>query len=307
MTIPLLRAATPAAWLATYGAADAGVVEPTGHRDEPAPAWLRAVDLLDGEASGLRDVHARLCADRVPPAAAAKWVVSWFAGGLAEVVGFMLAMAAAAPLVERGRTRWRLHPDGWPDLVDPGPVPVVVPAGHPWAGQPGTLTVHDERAVAAVAVPALVTVVDEFVEAGHRMAKVGRTSLWAEVADGVGLPLLHRSDLPADPAAVARLRLALAVPGVPWRRRPDLRLAAAGDQPVYLGRKAGCCLTHRCPPDPEPDPDTLDERERAYRERFPTDPDQPRYCSTCSLRTLADCEDRQRYWLAQERAATGPR
>jgi len=42
---------------------------------------------------------------------------------------------------------------------------------------------------------------------------------------------------------------------------------------------------------------------RAYRERFPSRPDEPRYCSTCSLRDLVDCEDRQRFWLEQERAA----
>ena len=232
--------------------------------------------------------------------------MSWFAGGLADTVGFMLAMAGAAPLVELDATRWRMDPDGWPEYADPGAVPVAVPAGHPWAGLPDTVCVADERAVAARAVTALAAAVSPIVEAGHRLARVGRTALWAEVADGVGLPLLHEVDLPVDAAAVHRLRLALAVPGAPWRRRPDLRVAATADGAAYLGRKGGCCLSYQCPPGPEPDPDALDLRERAYRERFPARPDQPPYCSTCSLRDLTDCEDRQRFWLRQERAARQP-
>ena len=275
----LLHAPTPHDWLATHRPVD----------EQPGHAWLTGPDLLT---TGLRAAHARLCADAVPPVPAAKWVVSWYAGGLAETVGFMLALADAAPLADLGRTRWRLHPDGWPELVDPGQVPVVVPAGHPWAGRPDTHTVPDPRAVAVAAVRALVAAAGEVVEVGRTLARVGRTALWAEVADGLGLPLLHQPELPADPAAVDRLRTALALPGVPWRKRPDLRV----DGGLYLGRKGGCCLNYQCPPDPEPDPATLDERDRAYGERFP--PDEPRYCSTCSLRDLADCEERQRFWAS---------
>jgi hypothetical protein len=68
-------------------------------------------------------------------------------------------------------------------------------------------------------------------------------------------------------------------------------------------RGGGCCLAYQCPPDAEPDAEPADDRERAYRERFPVRPDEPRYCSTCSLRDLTDCEDRQLFWLLQERAA----
>lgn len=272
----LLEAPTPRDWLAAHRPVDAG----------PGGTWLTGPSLL---ADGLRAAHTRLCADDVPPVPAAKWVVSWYAGGLAATVGFMLALADAAPVVDLGRARWRRHPDGWPELVDPGAVPVVVPVGHPWAGQPGTLTAPD---VAAVAVRALVAAAGEVVEVGRTLARVGRTALWAEVADGLGLPLLHRPDLPVDPAAVERLRTALALPGVPWRKRPDLR----EDGLLYLGRKGGCCLNYQCPPDPEPEPADLDARERAYGERFP--PTEPRYCSTCSLRDLADCEERQLFWAS---------
>ncbi|MBL8927547.1 MAG: hypothetical protein JNM77_15140 [Pseudonocardia sp.] len=272
----LLYAPTPRDWLATHGSVDLG----------GDGRWLSGPELV---ADGLRAAHARLCAEDVPSVPAAKWVVAWYAGGLAETVGFMLALADAAPLVDLGRTRWRQHPDGWPELVDPGPVPVVVPVGHPWAGRPDTFTAPD---VAAVAVRALVAAAGEVVEVGRMLARVGRTALWAEVADGLGLPLLHRPELPVDQVAVERLRAALALPGVPWRKRPDLR----ADGGLYLGRKGGCCLSYQCPPDPEPDPATLDERDRAYRERFPPEP--RAYCSTCSLRDLADCEERQRFWVA---------
>lgn len=301
---PLLTAATPADWRARHGRA--GSVDPVrSDAEPPPPRWIGAPELLDGRAGELRATHERLCRDATPPVPAAKWVVSWFAGGLADAVGLMLAMAAAAPVVELATARWRMDPGGWPECADPGPVPVVVATGHAWAGLPGTVCVADERAVAARAVTALVAAVSPIVEAGRGLARVGRTALWAEVADGVGLPLLHEVDLPVDAAAVHRLRLALDVPAAPWRKRPDLRVDAT-DGAAYLGRKGGCCLNYRCPPDPEPDPGALDGRERAYRERFPTRPDQPRYCSTCSLRDLADCEDRQRFWLRQERAARQP-
>jgi hypothetical protein len=79
-------------------------------------------------------------------------------------------------------------------------------------------------------------------------------------------------------------------------------VATTPDGPAYLGRKGGCCLAYQCPTEPEPDPGTLDDRERAHHERFPPHPDRPRYCSTCSLRDLDDCEERQLFWLQQERA-----
>lgn len=300
-TGPLLTAATPREWLVRHAERRSGPVD----GDDPESTPVTAEELLGDGARSLRAVHAGLCEDGVPPAAAAKWVVSWFAGSGAGTVGIMLAFAAAAPVADLDRMRWRVDADGWPEYADPGEVPVLVDAAHPWAGLPESRTVAGERAVVAGAIPALVAAVEPIVEAGRGLARVGRTALWAEVADELGLPVLHDVDLPVDDAAVRRLRLAVHAPGVPWRKRPDLRIDPTGHPPAYLGRKGGCCLNYRCPPDPEPDPDGLDERERAYRERFPP-LDEPRYCSTCSLRDRDDCEDRQRFWLHQERAARQP-
>ena len=292
----LLPAPTPSDWLATHAKARS-----VGEPDDPM--WVTAADLLAAGAAGLRAVHTRLREqDDVPAVPAAKWVVSWFAGGLADTVGFMLALAAAAPLVELDRARWRLHADGWPEYADPGRVPVVVARTHLWAGLPNTITVADDRKIAARAVAALTTATAAIVDVGRTLARVGRASLWAEIADGLGLPVLHEADLPVDAAAVDRLQLALHAPAAPWRKRPDLRLAATDNGSMYLGRKGGCCLAYQCPPDADPDPESLDEDERAYRDRFPSRPDQPRYCSTCSLRDLGDCEERQKFWLLRERA-----
>lgn len=303
----LLPADTPALWSAVHPEARAA------RHDEPTPdgaagpAWATAAHLLADDAAVLRAAHARACEeDGAFPAAAAKWVVSWFAGGLADAVGFMFAGASAAPLVRLDRARWRLHRDGWPDRVDPGDVPVAVAAGHPWAGLPGTVTLADDEEVAARAVPALVAAVAPLVEAGRTLAKVGCPALWAEVSDALGLPVLHQPALPVDGAAARRLALLVDAVGVPWLKRPELRIADTADGPAYLGRKGGCCLAYKCPPGESEsldDLDDLDDRQRAYRERFPLHPDERRYCSTCSLRDLAGCEERQVFWLQQERAA----
>ena len=102
---------------------------------------------------------------------------------------------------------------------------------------------------------------------------------------------------------ITRLRLQRNA-SAPSSAVPRLRVADGpdGDGRAYLGRKAGCCLAYQCAVEDEPNPTTLTERERAYRARFPRRPDEPRYCSTCSLRDLAGCEEHQRFWLEQERA-----
>lgn len=297
---PLLTAATPQDWLDTHLAA---------HRSDehagPGPhRWVGVADLLADDAALLHRAHARMVADdATPPAAAAKWLTGWFAGGLADAVGFVYAAASAALLVRPGSARFQLHPDGWPVRVDPGPAPVAVTAGHPWAGQLGVQIAADDAALAAAAVAALTAAAAPVVEACRGLARVGRSALWAEVADGFGLPVLHQLDLPVDAGVVERLQEAVRTPARPWRKVPELRAARTGDGWTYLGRKGGCCLAYQCPEGPPPDPADLDVRERSYRERFPDGPDEPRYCSTCSLRDLAGCEERQLFWLEQERAA----
>ncbi len=298
----VLPAATPREWLATHLEA-----RQAGHDDPAAgpPRWVGAADLLADGAAHLRAEHLRQQeADGAPPAAVAKWLAAWFAGGVAAASGYVLAAASAALLVPVGAARFRLHPGGWPERTDPGTVEVAVAAGHPWAGQPGVRVVPDGSAVAALAVGALTPAVEPIVAACRTLARVGTTALWAEVADGFGLAVLHQLDLPVDSAAVDRLQEALRTPGRPWRAVPDLRAAHGPDGWAYLGRKAGCCLAYRCPPGPALDLDALDERLRAWYTRFPLG-EGPRYCSTCSLRDLAGCEERQLFWMAQERAARG--
>ncbi len=75
----------------------------------------------------------------------------------------------------------------------------------------------------------------------------------------------------------------------------------AGAVGLAYATATGCCLASRCLLE-EPD-EPLTGRPRAYRERFPPRPDEPRYCSTCSLRDLSGCEERPLFRLAQERAA----
>ena len=141
--------------------------------------------------------------------AAAKWLLTWFAGGLADAVGFVFATASAALLAEPDRVRFGLHPDGWPDRVDPGPVPVAVAAGHPWAELADVRVLADDVELATAAVAALSGTVQPVVEACRGLAKVGRNALWAEVVDSFGLPLLHQVDLPVEPTVADRLRQAV--------------------------------------------------------------------------------------------------
>ena len=298
--VPLLTAATPREWLATHLVAHQAAHDEDG--GSPDRTWITLDELLADGAAALRAAHARLVTDGATPQAAAKWLVSWFAGRLADAVGHTWASAASALLVRPDAVRFRLHPDRWPDRADPGPVPVAVAPGHPWAGQEG-VAVRDADALADAAVAALTAATTPVVEACRTLARVGRPALWAEVADGFGLAVLFRLDVPVDPAAVDRLRRALDSPVRPWRKVPSLRVARESDGPVYLGRKGGCCLAYQCDAPGEPDPAALPERERAYHERFPRRADEPRYCSTCSLRDLAGCEERQLFWWAQERAA----
>jgi hypothetical protein len=300
---PLLAAATPQAWLATHLAAHFIRHDVDGSADRDH-AWFTAAALLAEDAAVLHRTHARLVADDgATPAAAAKWVAGWFPGGLADAVGFTLATAAAALLLDGDAVRWRMNPGGWPDLVDPEGASMAVAAGHPWSGLPGVLTLSDDVEVAGLAVSTLTAVCDPLVLACRRLARVGATALWAEVADRFALAMLFDPDLPVRPDAVRRVRLGLAAAGARWRQTPDLRVSDVDGRPEYLGRKAGCCLAYQCPPGPELDLSAFAEKDRAFYTRFPPSTE-PRYCSTCSLRDIADCEDRLSLWLRLERGAS---
>lgn len=296
----LLPAATPDQWVDSHLISHFtrhGAAGPQA----PDRVWLTRAELLAADAAVLRRSHEKVSADDdASPAAAAKWLAGWFPGALADAVGFTLAAASAALLLDGDRVRWRMDPGGWPDLIDPAGAAVAVRSDHPWAGQPGVLVLPDDAAVAERAVRILTTVCEPLVLACRRLARVGLTTLWTEVADSFGMCTVFDLDVPVDPAAARRINLGLTAPGARWRQRPDLWVS---DNPAeYLGRKAGCCLSYQCPPGPELDLDTLPEKDRAYYQRYPLAAE-PRYCSTCSLRDLGDCADRQTSYLQLQRAA----
>lgn len=119
--------------------------------------------------------------------------------------------------------RWRIEDGGRPGRIDPGTGPVVVAAGHPWVGLDGLEVVDD---VVERAVTALTDTVEPLVEACRRLARVGRTAAWTEVADGLGSALLFVTGLPAVQRAVDVLHDALNPAGAPWRQCSRLLVAA---------------------------------------------------------------------------------
>jgi hypothetical protein len=265
---PLLAAPTPAQWLEMH----------LPRHDGPPGTSVGVADLLAADGALLRTVHARLLDEYgATPTAAAKWLVSWFAGTLAGAVGLALATASAGLLPDARSVRWWRDVQGVPTAVEPGATRVLVAAEHAWAGQPGVEVVRDRAAVARRAVEALVAAVEPVVEACRALARLGRTAAWVEVGDRLGTAVLFVPGLPVTADVVDVLRAAAATPGAPWRQCPYLRVVESALGPVYVGRKAGCCLSYLSTP--------ASDR-----------------CSTCSLRDLADCRDRQVIQLEQDAA-----
>lgn len=298
---PLLQAPTPEEWFATH--LETYFATHDGPADEAGRRWLDAADLLGDAAAFLRVAHTRILAtDGGTPQMAAKWLVAWSAGTVADAVGFVLAAGAAGLLADSGTIGWRLHPDGWVDRVRLDGCTVLVTAGHDWAGQDGVEVVDSDGELLRRTVESLVTAVRPVVDAVRGLARVGAHSMWAEVADGIGMSPTFQPDLPVRQDVVDRLRDALAAPGAPWRVSPTLRTTTAPwGEPVYLGQKGGCCLAYQRPePAPPPESELTDEL-GAYYDRFPRETGVARVCSTCSLRDAAGCEARQLYWLEQRR------
>lgn len=312
MSSPPLVAGNPRAWLEQHLAA-----HQRRHDEHTAPElerrWVGVVDLLRGDAAFMREVHAGVMVrDGAPPAAAAKWLAGWYAGQLAGAVGYVYSAGLAGMLVRPESVRFALHPEGWAQRIDlTGAEPAVV-VGHPWAGQSGVRVVDDEEALAALVVESLATAVEPLLEACRSLGKVGRRALWAEVADGFGLALLYQLEVPADPDLVARVRRALATPGAPWRKQPELTVIDSVAGPAYVGRKGGCCLAYRCTPaddranaGSDPASPGADPYDTAYWRRFPPEPPEVAYCATCSLRDFSDCAERQLFSIDLERADGG--
>lgn len=292
-----LSADSPQAWLATHLAA---------REDEPPGGAGGAVTLTEVLADGAAVLVAardRIQLDGTPPPAAATYLAGWYAGAVADVVGFGLVAGGCGFLVEPDGIRWLLHPEGWPEHVEMT-ARAAVTADHPWAGRDDCEVVEGSVIVVERAVEALVAAVEPVIDACRGLAKVGRAGLWNEVADALGVTLVYQSLVAPTPERVAVLDAALRVPGAPWKARPRLGFVdspVAG--PVHVTQRGGCCLAHTRPPDPT-DADGPDEAadpvQRAYDALFPPDPEGRYYCITCSLRPEEDSHARQVFWLEQE-------
>jgi hypothetical protein len=284
----ILPGSGPEAWLAEH-LAGRHVARESG---SGSPVSLHDV-LADGAAL-LVAAHRRLTADGTPGPAAATYLAGWFAGAVADVTGFVLATAGAGLLLDRDTVRLTLHPDGWPERVDPAGH-MVVARDHPWATRRDVAVVEAPEDVVRAAVEALVAVTAPLIEACRGLARVGRVGLWNEVGDRLGAALAFQLDIPVMPAMAQVLEAACSLPGVPWRARPRLVFTSSALLgTVHVAQKGGCCLAHTAPP-----PAAADEAAVVDWQGYADLPGTPRYCSTCSQRPAPDCDARQVRWLEQ--------
>ena len=304
----VLEAGSPAEWLERHLGAK---YERDRHGAEAGPGagaperWFTRADLVADDARVLRATFAGLVADDLPAPAAATFVASYVGGLLADAVGYCLAGMEAGLVVAATGVRWRRHPDGWFDRIDLAGTRFVVAADHPWADRDDVDVVADDRRRLVVTVESLVDAVAPIIDACNGLAKVGRAGLWNEVGDGLGMALVDQEALPVREEIVALLCDAVHAPGARWKARPTLRIAEASFGPTVVGQKGGCCLAYtRQRADVEETPADESDLDRAYRQRFPDVPGEPRYCTTCSLRDPADCEARQIFWMELQRATT---
>ena len=287
--------ATPREWL--DGELPKLVSELDG--EVPPSRPYRRSDLLADDAAPLKGWAAAMCRDGTTPQAAATFVAGWFAGGAGRLVGAALGTVGAGLLLAPDEVVWAVTEEGWPADGTIGASTVLVPPGHPWSGQPGTETVAED-AMLVRTVGALIDYAAPLIEACKGLGKVGRSSLWDEVADGVGCALTYKPRA-LDPAAIDLLTRAVSLPGAPWKGRPTLtNVDSAVLGPVHVSQRGGCCLAFTCQHEKDPDAEP-DEVELAWKERFPG-PDKG-YCSTCRFRDPADSFARQVFYLETEYAS----
>ncbi len=239
-----------------------------------ADGWWTVTTMAAAPAAAMQASFLGFRERGLPPVAAATHVVSGMTAVLARTAGRSLAADGAALLMHPDAVRLHVG-DGWADAVDVSTARLAVTHDHPRAGQPGVEVVPTDR-LAPLAARALVATVRPIVEAGSRLARVGRPGLWNEVADAFGLSLAHQLDVPPSDVAHDRLRAALRTRHAPWNRVPTLTTAPATFGPVTVGHRGGCCLAHSAP------------------SSLPRD---ERMCSTCSLRDRCDSRDRQVHYL----------
>lgn len=301
MRIPLVEH-DPSAWTERYVAERrADLFETDG--DEPtAFTSVTARDVTDVDSPYLRAEFDRLRGLDVPPKPAAMYLAGYYAGAIADFVGFGLVGARAGFLVDLDGSSFLRHPDGWIDRVVPR-FDTVVPRGHPWDGRSDTTSVGTEADVIDVTVRALVDAVEPILDACRRLTRVGLVGLWNEIGDALGMGLAYQTLIDPDPELHEVLRLATRHPARRWQTDPRLELVdTATVGRISVGQKGGCCLAYTEPSNPiDVASDALDDEARDYYERFPPTPAEPSYCSTCSLRGEADCNDRQVYWHERRR------
>jgi hypothetical protein len=278
LTVPVLVADTPSAWLAQHLAGRYDLDgERRGEPDPVQPGWTGLVQLI--EAGAIGDVHERLVADGKPPKVASTYLAGWFGAAIAEAIGFALAAGGAGFVPTPASLRVHVHQSGWVDAVALGEPHTVVVAGHPWAGQDRVEVVAPGE-VLARPVHALVEACAPIVDACRSLATVGRAGLWNEIGDALGSSLAYQGSVAPTPAMLSVLDAAVRVPGVPWSTTPSLRFVHSDVLgPVHVAQKGGCCLAY-----------TVDRPAG-------DDEDSPRYCATCSFRTPADCDARRLSWL----------
>lgn len=271
----------PAEWAATvlqerydrWAERDADAV-PGGGR------WVEVADVVADDCRFLRELHPRvMAAHAAPPDTAASYLAGWYAGAVADVVGYALATAGAGLVLGADDARLHTHPEGWIDRIELASPRAVVPAGHPWVGRPGVEVVAPDDMLRRC-VGAVVEVVAPIIDGCHGLARVGRAGLWNEVGDCLGLAF--DDTVPATESVRELLMAAASVPAAPWRAKPSIEIV--DDEvlgPVLLRRKGGCCLAYQC-----------DHGESAG--------DGPHYCTTCKFRDPDDSRARQLFWRRLE-------
>lgn len=296
----LLISPTPADFLATHLEQRQAADDVPGGADG---TWVLLEELLGDDGRLLREDHARLVEGGTVPNAAANYLAGWYGGLLAQAVGFVQATAGVG-LVVNESVRWRLHPGGWPDRVDVSGAKMIVPAEHPWAGR-AEVEVANLDVVLRGTVDALVATLAPIVDVLRSLAKVGRVSLWAEVADGLGLATAGMPALDDGAHTIAVLQGLLDAPEAPWRSTPRMWCASSGGDGLVIGRKGGCCLAYLNAENDATDAADLDAGTDYGRfvARFPRAAGEPAYCSTCRFRAADDVEARQVFWAELKAAA----
>jgi hypothetical protein len=286
-TLPPLPADGPGAWLSRYVCR---------HLDDDQRRDAAPTDRL--VAGGwLREVFGRIRPDDPRRLHEINELSSWYPGLLAVELGFAFAAAAAAFAPTADQVRWVLHDGGWArGVVFATDTPACVLADHPWAGHPGVTVVASRAELRRAAMVALLDLTTPLVEHLVAVTGAGRYGLWHEVADGLPSVLVGDAPVPVTPELVADFQAMLALPGVPWRRRPTLQLL---DEPwgrVCVKHRAGCCLAYLSDGHEEP----LDAMQQRYLAELPEPDATRRYCLDCKFRTPQDSRARQLWWRRVE-------